>query len=370
MNNELYMKLVHYFITDKNYETVQIKGLKNEIWLQNFKEHFKIVRIVADEIKSKEEVEKDLEKLRTLGKKIKKTTLTGKLPVLTIYLRSGNVENMNQKGFSFISLDDSLNNDKLLDLYPDIMEKTTFNETGIKLLNKINYDINEHNKKVAETYNKTFRKDLPYLTFILIGLNLIIYFFTLAFPSEVVAKYSVSNLSVFKHKEYLRMITYAFVHSPTDPFHLIFNMLSLYWIGPMIEKYFGKIKFLFIYFGSAIGGALLSIAFNKNSLSVGASGAIFGLLGAIIYFAYAYKDKLSAALLKQMTFIVAFNLFYGFLQKGIDNWGHIGGLIMGFTWGMCLGTYKKRKALDYIVSTVFLVILYIFFTYLGLQLAA
>ena len=91
-------------------------------------------------------------------------------------------------------------------------------------------------------------------------------------------------------------------------------------------------------------GSLFSIIFYENSLSVGASGAIFGLMGALLYFGYHYRLYLSNALTSQIIPIIIVNLFLGFTMSGIDNGAHIGGLIGGYLATMIVGVkYKSTK---------------------------
>ena len=92
MKEEL-MKIVHYFVISQNYEAINIKGIKDEIWLQNFKKTFKVIKIVDKEIKTKEELDKDIAKTLILSKKIKRRTFSFSLPIQIIYL------NIDKDGF-------------------------------------------------------------------------------------------------------------------------------------------------------------------------------------------------------------------------------------------------------------------------------
>ena len=362
MKEEL-MKLVHYFVINQNYEAINIKGIKDEIWLQNFKKTFKVIKIIDKEIKTKEELDKDIAKTLILSKKIKRRTFSFSLPIQIIYLNiDKNIELPSINNLSIVDTKEKLNM-----FYPDLVDKTNFSETGVKLINRITYDLNVHSKEVAKEYNNTFKKDTPYFTYFLILLNVLVYLFSLL-DNSLINYFFASKIPIVNLGQYYRLVTYAFFHSPTDIFHLLFNMMTLYWIGPIVEKYFGKIKFIFIYFLSAISGALLTIGLNMNLrfATVGASSAIFGLLGAIIFFAYNYKDRITASLLKQMTVIVIINLIFGFFQPNVDNFGHLGGLIGGIVTAMLLGTNKKRNIVEMLSSLIVFIGLYLILIYLGL----
>ena len=140
-------------------------------------------------------------------------------------------------------------------------------------------------------------------------------------------------------------------------------MYSLWIIGSQVENYIGRWKFLIIYLLSALMGNLMSMVFlGEYSLSIGASGAIFGLMGSLLYFGYHYRLYLSNALTSQIIPIIIINLILGFTISGIDNAAHIGGLIGGYLATMIVGIkYKSNKSelinglIVYIILAAFLV---------------
>ncbi|NLJ41448.1 MAG: rhomboid family intramembrane serine protease [Clostridiales bacterium] len=151
--------------------------------------------------------------------------------------------------------------------------------------------------------------------------------------------------------QYWRMLTAMFLH--VGLLHLFFNSYALYIYGPVVEKLFGKVKFIIIYLISGLMGNLLSYLFSPNP-AAGASGAIFGLMGSLLYFRKERKRVFQKVFGPGLLIVIGINLVYGFTQQGIDNWGHIGGLIGGFAIGCALGLYKdsrkqyKRKILIWV----------------------
>ena len=108
----------------------------------------------------------------------------------------------------------------------------------------------------------------------------------------------------------------------------------------------------------------ISVGLNGDVVSVGASGAIFGLFGALVYFGYSYRGYIGAMVKSQIVPVVAYNLVMGFLIPGIDMWGHIGGLVGGLMVANMLGTIEDKK---YSPSNIILCILYFaFLVYLAL----
>ena len=148
-------------------------------------------------------------------------------------------------------------------------------------------------------------------------------------------------------------------------FHLICNMYSLYIIGNSVENFFGKWKYLIIYFISGISGSILSLAFSHNTILAGASGAIFGLLGALLYFGYYYRAYLGSAGKNAIIQVILINLLIGFMVPGISNAAHIGGLVGGILSAMMVGVYDKSSKRERINGLI-LTILYIgFISYLA-----
>jgi rhomboid protease GluP len=136
--------------------------------------------------------------------------------------------------------------------------------------------------------------------------------------------------------EYWRLLTSMFLH--ISYMHLFFNCYALFVIGTELERILGWGRFLVIYLLSGLFGSLASYAFSPN-LSAGASGAIFGLIGALAAFFTLHRQQLGAwgqRRLINIAILVVINLFLGFTQPGIDNMAHLGGLVSGFALGWAL----------------------------------
>ncbi len=131
-----------------------------------------------------------------------------------------------------------------------------------------------------------------------------------------------------------RLLSSGFVH--IGIVHLFFNMYVLYSTGCLVEQFFGHILYAGVYTGAMLGGSLLSIAVHQNVVSAGASGALFGLFGAILAFMLRCRESVPAKIRKNLvqnaSVCIGYNLLYG-VQAGIDNWCHLGGAIAGFACG-------------------------------------
>jgi len=157
-----------------------------------------------------------------------------------------------------------------------------------------------------------------------------------------------------KKGEIYRLITYSFVHA--NFLHLFFNMYALYYIGPQVEKYYGKMNYLIIYLGSALIGGLFTTVLT-SSVSVGASSSIFGLFSSMLYFGYKYRNVLDNFLRSGIIPVLILNLILGFMIPGIDVYGHIGGLIGGIVLSYTLGLPNKRKTKEIVNGLIITLIL-------------
>ena len=123
--------------------------------------------------------------------------------------------------------------------------------------------------------------------------------------------------------EWWRLLTSTFLHGGF--LHILFNMYILFIVGAPLERLMGHLRYGVLYLVAALGGAVASYAFNSaNTLSVGASGAIFGLMGAFAVAGFKMRYDV-----KQILFLVGFNLVIGFVLAGVDWRAHVGGLITG-----------------------------------------
>ena len=122
--------------------------------------------------------------------------------------------------------------------------------------------------------------------------------------------------------------------------------------------------YLIIYLFSAVSASLLSLMFSANVISAGASGAIFGLMGALLYFGYHYRIYLGNVIKSQIIPIIVINLLFGFLVSGVDNAAHIGGLIGGFLTAMVLGVPEHNDKSSRINGMILLLIYLAFVIYM------
>ncbi len=157
--------------------------------------------------------------------------------------------------------------------------------------------------------------------------------------AELLLRWGGNAASEVQRGQAWRLLTAAFLHSGIV--HLVMNMLGLWAIGQTAERIYGHRVFLGIYLGSALAASALSLHFSaQTTVSVGASGAVFGLAGVLLVAVLRHRESLPRLFGKQMLrslgFFVVYSLAQGFLQTGVDNAAHVGGLLAGALMGCIL----------------------------------
>jgi rhomboid protease GluP len=181
-------------------------------------------------------------------------------------------------------------------------------------------------------------------TWVLIGLNVAVFVWTLIRGGPLMdvsedAAFGVNyGPAVFRGGEWWRLVTSMFLHGGL--MHLALNMWGLRVLGPFVESVLGGTAFLILYFVAGAGASLVSIAMNFERPSLGASGAIFALLGAHVAFFLRHRREMPGALfrgqMRSVGFLIALNIAFGLSIPQVDNAAHVGGLLMGFAGGLLL----------------------------------
>ena len=221
-------------------------------------------------------------------------------------------------------------------------KKVVYSSSSCKLLIPI---INEIDTKKKRN-NK--RDKYMMLTNILIAVNLLAFLIS-AWISKNIFDIDIYTLIIMGAKvnslidkgQVWRLITCAFLHGGL--IHIFFNMYALKILGPEIEYVYGKVKYLVIYLLSAIVASIFSYIFGPQSVSVGASGAIFGLFGAMLIFGIKHRKQMGKAYMMNILQVIFVNVIIGISSSNIDNAAHFGGLIVGALIALLLGERRPLK---------------------------
>lgn len=365
----LVMKLLHYFITERNYNPVVVHGIQNEIWLENMDDEFRIVRIAMGYIHNKEQLDFDNFKVSRLVRQIKLKTFTLKMKVLTLYLDlNDDVEIMNTKLNYQVRVknENSLKKNEIINKYfYDMPSKLKFTEEGALLYQKINNDILKKNMDQSEKINDLFSPKTPIVNSLLIGIITILIILMYLLGNGATDIKTLYNFgALVKDGNPLRLFTSIFLH--IGILHYLMNVWALKLLGEQVEKFYGHIKVLLIFIYSGVVGNLLSlILMDSNVISAGASGAIFGLMGAILYFAINQRTYMGEALKKEILPVIIINILLGFMVTGINMYAHIGGLIGGMLISSALGIKYKTSKFEKTNGWICSILLVIILTYLA-----
>ena len=185
------------------------------------------------------------------------------------------------------------------------------------------------------------RESRPVVTWTLLAANVVVWLLTYAAGGtdnpDVLLDFGAMFGPLIASGEYWRLFTAMFLHAGIP--HLAFNCLALFIFGPQVERAYGRSSFTVIYILSGLSGSVASYLLNSISIGVGASGAIFGVIGALAAFLLVQRrvfGEMSRRTLYGLALMLGINLVYGLVTPGIDNWAHLGGLAAGLVLGWAL----------------------------------
>lgn len=184
-------------------------------------------------------------------------------------------------------------------------------------------------------------KDRPFVTELLLAINVLLW---LALEvsggstdPEVLLDFGAMSAPLIADGDYWRLFTAMFLHAGAT--HILFNGLALFIFGRMVEGIYGHSRFAIVYLLAGLFGSVVSFTLNSTGVGAGASGAIFGVIGALAAYFVTNREVLGAMGRQNLTgllVLAGINLLFGFSVSGIDNWAHLGGLGSGFLLGMTL----------------------------------
>ena len=356
--------IAYHLVTDNNFDILHINEKTNEIWLEKHENKIStVVRIVHNGFDWKNHLKRDIAHVFQKSESIKKLTRSKRVELYNIYISSHTpvddwevlkkpmqLKEKNPLKMKVFYLDDldSHNEMQRLQKELDISLATDKEELSeeIKEMKIMKYkgylsDALQHKQKEIQN---VFSFGKPYFTYILIAINVLMFILLemnggssqIDTLIEMGAKYNPDIIN----GEWWRIISSMFLH--IGFLHLFMNMLAIFYLGTAVEKIYGRIRFLIIYFMAGIGGGLASFALT-TSVSAGASGAIFGLFGALLFFGQIYKRIFLQTMGNGILIIIVINIGVGFLVPQIDMGAHIGGLLAGFIASAVVHLPKKAN---------------------------
>lgn len=235
-------------------------------------------------------------------------------------------------------------------------------------VDKLREKVEQEQKRQEEAFNRVFRYGRPILTTTFLILN-VLFFFALEWVGsstdpQTLIQYGAKWNPLIAEGEYWRLITPMFLH--IGIWHILINSMALYFLGGTVERIYGSFRFFWIYFAAGIMGTVASFAFTPN-LAAGASGAIFGCFGALLYFGLKRRNLFFRTMGMDVIFTLGFNLAFGFIMPMVDNYGHMGGLVGGFMAAAIVNLPGERRLKEQLTFTLAIALVFLFLLNYGLH---
>ncbi|WP_066064246.1 rhomboid family protein [Neobacillus soli] len=365
MNNRegyIFWRLAYSLISDQGYRIIQLFENQKELWLEKIEnKKAPIIRLLLHNLDWGNAMQRDIEFTAVNGERIRKQIGRHELNIVNLYVSQ------------FPPVDDYESRLGATFVHPE-GKKTSVSsfllaegeyETGFQRLSErlgyelqfpISQDYSEQDgesiKKEALEYAikkvKTERAILmngkPFFTYVFIAIQLAVFFWLQihggSTNTSTLIKYGAKVNYLIMEGEWWRFITPVFLH--IGFLHLVMNTLALYFLGTTVERIFGNVRFSFIYLFAGVTGFIASFIFSAN-LSAGASGAIYGCFGALLFFGAIYPKLFFRTMGMNLIIVLGINLVFSSSAPGIDNAGHLGGLAGGFLAAGIVYFPQKRK---------------------------
>ena len=183
----------------------------------------------------------------------------------------------------------------------------------------------------------------PFINYGIVTVNIVLFLLCLFVGDGLYDKGMLYPKAVLEQGTWYQLFTCMFLHG--DQYHIFGNMILLFLLGNKVETYIGHIKYFLLYVLSGIAGNLLSLFYSYTIQdfvpSLGASGAVYGVVGIFLFILILNKGKVEDITIGRYVFVFAYSLYLGFRSTNVDNMAHVGGLLAGFLLGIIL--YRKKK---------------------------
>ncbi|WP_234396938.1 rhomboid family intramembrane serine protease [Bacillus massiliglaciei] len=356
-----------------NYRLITMTDSLQEIWLESENRNsYPVVRLMLHDLDWASWLKRDINRTLRNGEDIRKQLMKKPISVLSVYVsKYAPVDDYDFAGKPYqlgkTKVDSFILNtesgfhqldelEQKLGLLLDMEVPATIEESDLEALQKEAFAASLAKAKEEQG---AFHSGKPFFTYVFIFLQMVMYLFMWADGGttnpETLIAYGAKYTPAIADGEWWRFFTPIIIH--IGFIHLLMNTVTLYLIGSDVERIYGRMRFLVIYLFSGFMGSLASFLIMPNTISAGASGAIFGCFGALLYFGVAHPKLFFRTIGSSVIILIIINLGIGFSISGIDNAGHIGGLIGGFLAAGAVHLPKKKawtRQLLFLVGTVIL----------------
>jgi rhomboid protease GluP len=371
-----YWRFIHHLVVNVGMSAFLVKSAEKEIWLEKEDvDEATIVRVFRCDMDWSSYIARDIDNLALDAEKVRKELRSKRLQVINLYISNflpvdsyeRFVENKYVTKNNRVSIqtfiidseiDNPLRNSKLSELLGcQIPEQTKADIATTEAIDRYRHEVVAISDKKLKKEKALFTYGKPVFT-ILILINILVIFGLMEYFGsstslltlvEFGAKYDPLILA----GEWWRFFTAIFLH--IGILHLFMNSLALFYLGGAVERIYGTARFVLIFLLAGLFGSISSFAFNSQ-VSAGASGAIFGCFGALLYFGVIHRKLFFRTIGSNVIVILLLNLILGFLIPVIDNSAHIGGLIGGFLASSIVHlpnhNQKKHQFITFFITAV------------------
>jgi rhomboid protease GluP len=364
----VFWRIAHYFISRKEYRIIQLSESQKELWLERLEDKdTQVIRLLLHHLDWSNWMQRDIEMAAANGESIRRQVKKREINVLNIYVTPYPPVDEYQfridKPFLFPNGEKTKVTSLLCErqhgkenieqyvgepIFSDWKEEYTEAEIEAEKLAALTAA-----KQRMKSEKALFENGKPLFTYVFLAIQVIIFLLMEAAggstTTSVLIRFGAKVNSLILEGEWWRLFTPIFVH--IGLLHLVMNSIALYFLGVFVERIFGNIRFIFIYLFAGVCGTIASLLFSPD-ISAGASGAIMGLFGSLLYFGTVYPKLFFRTMGLNIIIVLGINLAFGFTVSGIDNAGHIGGLIGGFLATAMVHFPMKKRPLAQVSAAV------------------
>lgn len=365
MNNEeevVFWRLAYLFISEHGYRIIQLFEDQTELWLEKLEnKKAPVIRLLLYNINWSNSMQRDIEFTASNGEKIRKQIGRKTLNIANIYVskfppvdeyeyrltKPFLYPDGNQTAVYSYLLAEGTIKQNVLNLSGLLGREVTVpleEETGLQDAEFWKKSALEYARQQVTEETAVFRNGRPIFTWLFILIQAAVFLWLElnggSTDTATLIKYGAKFNPLIYSGQWWRFITPVFLH--IGFMHLAMNSLALYFVGVAVEQIYGNIRFAFIYLFAGVTGFIASFLFSAN-VSAGASGAIFGCIGALLFFGAIYPRIFFRTMGINLIVILLANLLFDFSAQGIDNAGHFGGLAGGFLAAGMVFFPKKKK---------------------------
>ncbi|WP_231622392.1 rhomboid family intramembrane serine protease [Halobacillus karajensis] len=384
IKQEFYLwKLTYDLVVSQGFQVLNMSTERGEVWLE--KEHewqTHVIRISHKQVNWKNELKRELEKAYRQLTQNKKLFRGGKVQFHVLYVSEyPPVEEWQsvKEGLSTKKLpihlyymDDEQKSNEQKRLYRAFKLEEPLIDHGVEeaemeaLIPYLKHQLVKEQQEQRKKVMSLFDYGKPRMTFFLLAVNILIFLYIEwvgdSTSVDTLIDYGAKFNPAIMEGEWWRIVTSMFLH--IGILHLFMNMFALYYLGTAVEKLYGTWRFTLIYVFAGLFGGVASFMLNPH-VAAGASGAIFGLFGALLFFGVQHKQLFFRTMGWNLITIVLINILFGLLVPQVDNGAHIGGMAGGFIATAMVRLPKQKNTSKQLVAVLIYVLTICTMAFLG-----